>query len=226
MFSILLEYKLLTGIMLFSLLLSIICQIVVGVIFQSMIVETDNMSVTKNKLLKQCKQKYAGYYKLNGSMANTGVFVDRFLQKVCFAKMNLTRLTHLAGQLIMLFILAIGIAICALLASGKTLFQIIPYYLVSILGLYVYFSIAGLMDIPEKKSIVKTNLMDYLENHLAPRLQVEKELVGEQSQYDAEDIQKNHENRTTYLDSENKKRGREQAENIEELENLLEEFFA
>ena len=37
----------------FLITLSIICQIVAGVLYQSMIQETDNMSATNNKLLKQ-----------------------------------------------------------------------------------------------------------------------------------------------------------------------------
>ena len=55
MFAVFLEHKLLSGAFLILLLLSIICQIMIGVIYQKMIKETDNMSSTKNKFLKQCK---------------------------------------------------------------------------------------------------------------------------------------------------------------------------
>ena len=145
-----------------------------------MIVQTDNMSDTKNKTLNQCKQKYAGYYKLNGKMVNTDVFVDRFLQKICFLKIHLSHLSHISGQLMMLSVLVTGISVCFSLAAGNTLFQIIPYYLISILGLYLYFSISGIVDIQEKKRILKTNLTDYLENHFAPRLETEKEKAMEE----------------------------------------------
>ena len=231
MFQIILEHKLLTGLMILFLLLSIICQIIAGVIFQSMIVETDNMSATKNKLLKQCKQKYANYYKLNGKMANTGVFVDKFLQKICFAKIYLVRLAHLAGQLMMLFILVVGVSICYSLAAGNTLFQIIPYYLISILGLYSYFSISGLMDIQEKKNILKTNLMDYLENHFVPRLEVEKELVWEEETLRKKVQSNNHEplcvkKENIALGQRKRAIKQDKPEYMEELESLLEEFFA
>ena len=75
----------------------------------------------------------------------------------------------------MLSILAIGISVCFSLAVGDTLFQIMPYYLISILGLYLSFSVSGVMDLHEKRNILKINLMDYLENHLIPRLEIEKE---------------------------------------------------
>ena len=144
MFTILMEHEILTGLIFFSLLLGIICQIIPGVIYQRMISASDHMAETKNKELKSCKEKYAGHYKLNGKMVNTGVFVDKFLQKVRIARIKLSFLNHISGQMMMLSILITGLSICLSLASGSTLFQIIPYYLVSILGMYLYFSISGM----------------------------------------------------------------------------------
>lgn len=49
--------------------------------------------------------------------------------------------------------------------------MIAPFYLVSFLGLYLYFAAASLIDLPGKTGILRTNLVDYLENHLANRLE-------------------------------------------------------
>lgn len=243
MLTILSEHKLLMILCLSFLLLSIICQIISGVIYQGMIKETDNMSATDNKLLKQCRQKYANYFKLNGKMVNTAVFVDKFLQKICICKVNLSRLTHISGQLMMLSILMIGVSVCLTLAAGGTLFQIIPYYLVSILGLYLYFSVSGMIDIQEKKKVLKINLTDYLENHFAPRLEIEKENALEEGikkrevyakefplefrnrEIEKEDVRETVEQKedTLTMQTSHKTYSRE---NEEELENLLEEFFA
>ena len=106
---------------------------------------------------------------------NTSVYVDKFILRIRIMGISLTRLSHLAGQLMMLSVLATGISICVSLAGGDTLFQIIPYYLVSILGLYLYFSVSGIVDVSGKINLLKTNLVDYLENHLLPRLELENE---------------------------------------------------
>lgn len=237
MFTIFLKHKLLTGLISFFLLSSIICQIVSGVIYQRIISETDNMSSTENKLLKQCKQKYADYYKLNGKMVNTDVFVDKFLQNICIAKIHLVKVSHIAGQFMMLSILVAGIAICLLFAAGNSLFQIIPYYLISILGLYLYFSVSGIVDIQEKRRILKMNLMDYLENYFTPRLETEKENALE------EGIRKREKYAKEFAEEFAKEEARREvpvkipeiskeavavsstAVYQEELEDLLEEFF-
>ncbi len=239
MFTILMEHEILTGLIFFSLLLGIICQIIPGVIYQRMISASDHMAETKNKQLKSCKEKYAGYYKLNGKMVNTGVFVDKFLQKVCIARIKLSFLNHISGQMMMLSILITGLSICLSLASGSTLFQIIPYYLVSILGMYLYFSISGMVNLQEKKEILRINLTDYLENYLAPRLETEKENAMEEGVKKREKYGKE-----LLKELEAKEKAKEEEtknpqsrilgeilqpvmnQHQEELESLLEEFFA
>ncbi len=233
------EHEILTGLIFFSLLLGIICQIIPGVIYQRMISASDHMAETKNKQLKSCKEKYAGHYKLNGKMVNTGVFVDKFLQKVCIARIKLSFLNHISGQMMMLSILITGLSICLSLASGSTLFQIIPYYLVSILGMYLYFSISGMVNLQEKKEILRINLTDYLENYLAPRLETEKENAMEEGVKKREKYGKE-----LLKELEAKEKAKEEEtknpqsrilgeilqpvmnQHQEELESLLEEFFA
>lgn len=239
MFTILMEHEILTGLIFFSLLLGIICQIIPGVIYQRMISASDHMAETKNKQLKSCKEKYAGHYKLNGKMVNTGVFVDKFLQKVCIARIKLSFLNHISGQMMMLSILITGLSICLSLASGSTLFQIIPYYLVSLLGMYLYFSISGMVNLQEKKEILRINLTDYLENYLAPRLETEKENAMEEGVKKREKYGKE-----LLKELEAKEKAKEEEtknpqsrilgeilqpvmnQHQEELESLLEEFFA
>ena len=232
MFTILLDHKLLTGLISFFLLASVLCQVICGMIYHNMISESDNMPDTENKLLKECKQKYASYFKVNGKMVNTDVFVDKFLQNISFAKIHLSGIIHISGQLMMLSIFMTGVSICFSLAAGSTLFQIIPYYLVSILGLYLYFSVSGIVDVQEKRNVLKTNLTDYLDNYFTPRLEMEKENAME------EGVKKREKYAKEFFAKEDKEeRGEVKEENAmavnqvmgqyqDELENLLEEFFA
>ena len=59
--------------------------------------------------------------------------------------------------------------------NGKTVGEILPFYLMSFLGLYLYFSISGLVDLEGKKELLKISLTDFLENHMAPRLAILEE---------------------------------------------------
>ena len=165
------KYKLLLILIIIFFICSIICQIIPGVILSHLLAETENMAATQNRPLKQCRLKYINCCQLNGRVVNTGVFVDRFIRKLSFAGISLNRISHLAGQMMMLSILVIGIGVCRCLSAGGTLFQIIPYYVISILELYLYFTFSGAVDVAGRKEALKIELTDYLENHLMPRLQ-------------------------------------------------------
>ena len=184
----LLENDLFLKLSIFMITLSIICQIVVGVLYQSMIQETDNMSSTENKLLKQCKLKFANCYELNGCVANIPVFVDKFMNRIKIGFLTLPGLSTFAGQMMLLAILMCGIGVYRRIAEGQYVIQLFPYYIVSLLGLYAYFSISSLVDIKGKREVLKTNIIDYLENHMMSRLKVlpkdhiAREIMGAQLQ--------------------------------------------
>ncbi len=164
------QHRMICIVFLLLLLLSIICQMAIGVIFRNMIRETDNMSATSNKRLKQCKLKFVNCYQLNGSVANVPVFVDKFLGKLTFLGISLTGLQHLSGQLTLLSVALAGIGACQEIIRGESIGNVLPYYIASFLGLYVYFSISGMVDIQGKRERLKINLVDYLENHMVNKL--------------------------------------------------------
>jgi len=182
MLSLLQNFHFLTVCMIVFLSLSIIFQTIAGVMIHILLQESENMSTVKSNALKQCRQKYVNYYKLNGKMINTSVYVDKFVKKLKLLGIPLTRYIQLSGQMMFFFILSTGISIFLQLSFGKTLFDMVPYYLISILGLYLYFSVMSLTNMEEKKKLLKINLVDYLDNHLCPRLETELSAMDELKQ--------------------------------------------
>lgn len=151
--------------------LSIICQIVSGVIYHKLIWETENMSTTTNRTLQKLKLKFTSCRQLHESVPNVPVFVDKFIHQIKVGRLPLSFLKHISGQLMLLAVLVAGIGACLGIIHDEDFFQIAPFYLISFLGLYCYFAVSSLVDIPGKIKILHTNLVDYLENHLASRLE-------------------------------------------------------
>ena len=151
--------------------LSILSQILIGVLYQHMIEEAENMQNTTNKLLLQLKQRYINSYALNDGVTNVPVFVDKFINRLQLGKISLNTLKGCSGQCMLLSVSAAGVGICKGLMEGDAFISLFPYYIISFLGLYLYFSVLSIMDIPSRKNMLKTNLVDYLENHMAARLE-------------------------------------------------------
>lgn len=207
------------GIVFTLLVLSILCQIMIGVLYQKLLRETDNMAVTENQLLKQCKLKFSNCYDLNKGEINIPVFVDKFMSQLRFAGISLANMTHLSGQLMLLSVFAAGLGVCVSIINGETPGELLPYYIVSLFGLYVYFSVSSLVDAKSKTQLLRTNLIDYLENHLAKQLS----LIKEQEMQSFINV-KNKPQEGGQAPFEEQKLFREDEQ--EELEKLLREFLA
>ena len=178
MFQIFYEEKLITILMLTLIVCSVCSRIIIGILYQNMIKEADNMSATKNKALKQCKLKFSNCYQLNNRVANIPIFVDKFINRLKLGPFSYLTLYHLSGQMMLLAVGVAGVGICKCIFAGYSIGDILPFYIVSFLGLYLYFAVSAMADIKGRRRILKTNLVDYLENHMAYRL-AEGGLAGE-----------------------------------------------
>lgn len=172
MFTIFKEEKVITAGILLFLCLSVLVRLMLAWMYHTMIRETDNMATTGNRLLKQCKVKFANCYQLNGGVSNIPVFVDKFLNRLSFGHLSFDAWYHLSGQCMLFSVVFAGVGICKGILDGRMLGEILPFYIASFLGLYLYFSLSALVDIKGKQRVLKTNLIDYLENHLSGRIPV------------------------------------------------------
>ena len=200
---------------------SIICQIVMGVIYHRLIWETEHMSTTTDKSLQQLKLKFSGCCKMNDKVSNVSVFVDKYLSNIRFRNVSLSIIKHLSGQLMLLAVLVAGIGACLGIIHNESFFSIAPYYVVSFLGLYCYFAVVSLIDVPGKINILRINLVDYLENHLANRLEqttLDMQLIQPEQ---ADSAEAHHPEQTADKKGASSFSGSE----MEELELLLQEFL-
>lgn len=193
------------------LLFSILCRFITGVTLKKLAGEAENMSATNNRILKQCKVKFQSYYELNGGMMNVGVFVDKFIRSIRLGRWNLRMLNRLSGQLLMLSVFCCGLGACMGIARGDGAGRVLPYYLLALVTLYLYFSVSNLADVDGRQQELKTNIADFLENRMTERIRSVRQ--------DSE-----------YLDAEERRLRKAEAKKRDErtpgeLETLLEEFL-
>jgi hypothetical protein len=188
------------------------------------------MSATKSKALQQLKLKFSGRSQISEGIPNVSVFVDKFLNQLKIGVLPLSFLKHLSGQLVMLAVLVAGIGACLSITDGGNFFDVAPFYAVSFLGLYCYFAVSSLIDVPGKVKILRTNLIDYLENHLANRLEQTKldiQLVTANDPPAADAPPASQSNPSQELSSIEKESSPAFSKSeAEELERLLKEFLA
>ncbi len=175
MFSIFMREKVVTIGMLTCFFVSILLRVFLAALYRKMSHETDNMAITENKLLKQCKLKFSHCYQLNNGVANIPVFVEKFMNRLAIGPFSFRMLYHLSGQLMLLSVIFSGFGVCKSIAGGCMFGEILPFYLCSMLELYIFFAVSSVVDIKGRRKELKVNLIDYLENHLSNRIQVTRD---------------------------------------------------
>ncbi|MDE5746228.1 MAG: hypothetical protein K2I21_01465 [Acetatifactor sp.] len=185
MFSIFEQEKAVSAVMLICMACSILTQVGLGLMYIHLIRETDNMASTRSRQLKQCKLKFANCYQLNNGIANVPIFVDKFISRMSLGPVSPHMLENLSGQLMLLSVVSSGVGACRRIIDGNKIVEILPFYIASMMGLYLFFSISAIVDLKGKRRVLKINLVDYLENHLSGRMDVTREdmemLFGEEN---------------------------------------------
>ena len=175
MLSIFTEHTFITSLIFIFFLASILLQIIIGRFLNDLIRESENMASTDKRILRECKRKFTNCFQTNDGVLNVSVFVDKFLNKIDLGKLPLLKLRHLSGQLMLLSVFIAGIGACRGIIKGETLGEVLPFYIISLFGLYIYFSIGGAIDITGKRRVLKINIVDYLENNLVNKLSILEE---------------------------------------------------
>ncbi len=151
---------------------SVLCQVLITVHMMKILKESETLEENMPKLLREWIEEYI---KEKNQITNLSAFLDKKIEQISLGKYKITHLKHLSGQLILGMIFLAGMGACKGIIDGKTLGQILPFYIISILGVYLHFSLSGIMDIDGKKKIIHTNLTNFLENGQAKAYQETRE---------------------------------------------------
>jgi hypothetical protein len=151
--------------------IGILCQIAIGIIYQRLIHEADTLSGIDSKLLKRCKERFVNCYKLNGGVANISVFVDKYINRIRVMGMSINFMKHLSGQIMLAGVFMAGFGVCKGIVEGRKFTDLLPFYIICLFAIYIYLSVVSMVDMATRRNALKVNLMDYLENTVAKRLE-------------------------------------------------------
>ena len=179
MFNIFIRHPYLSSGIVVAVFISVVLQMLIGNVLGRMVYEAENMSSTENKQLKQCKLKFMNCYKMNEGMSNVTVFVERFLEKIVIGKVKVAYIHRISSQLMLFAVLLSGIGAARGIVLNETVGQVLPFYVLAFLGLYIYYVATSFAGMEEKKLSLKFSLVDYLENHMVGRLKQTEEVLNQ-----------------------------------------------
>lgn len=150
-------------------LLGIVTRLATKNLYKRLLKESANMPLTKNKRLKELKQKAEDTYRMNQGLRDSGAWLDHQLNDIRFAGMSLGGWGNLSVQLTWL---------CLLLGGAGAFFsywyRLDTYYIVLYGGGAVLMAMLTMLFdngvMSGRREQLMASLQDYMENVLCPRL--------------------------------------------------------
>lgn len=184
-----------TGIIGF-LLISVFCQFFIIYYMLQMVKASEKLEEEKTKVLRDWIEEYI---REKQNIMNVTVFINKKLQQLSIGRVKISGIKHFSGQMLLLAIFLAGLGACKGIIEGKTLGEVLPFYIISLFGMYLHFSLSGVMDLEGKKKLIQTNLTDFLENgkmylYLTMKedkereIEEEKKVFGEQEEQELREV--------------------------------------
>lgn len=150
--------------------LGIIGRLVAKSLYKRLMKETDNMTLTKNRYLRELKQKTENTYRLNQGIHNSRVYLEKQLSAYRFMGMTLSGWGCFGGQMTILCFLLGGAA-----SFGAYWYRCDSYYIVLYGSVGILAGLGTMVvdywaNLAERRQQLLNALQDYMENSLFNRL--------------------------------------------------------
>jgi len=153
--------------------LGLLVRFILDLVYIYLVRETDNLGLTKNKMLKHMKMRFETCYRLNIGVKNVDTFVDKNLTKHRFCGILLSTWENFSGQVLLLSFLIIPISAIFGVVFDVEREKILYTGAVGILAGAALILADKMTNLSVKKQRIRINLLDYLENFCKVRLEHE-----------------------------------------------------
>ncbi|MDO5415819.1 MAG: hypothetical protein Q4F29_01345 [Lachnospiraceae bacterium] len=151
-------------------LIGMMSKLTAGRLYKRLIRETGNMMLTKNKWLRELRQRAEDTYRLNQGVANTGVFVEKQIYEARMGLFTPGGWSAFSNQMTALcFLLGGGLAFLSYWYRCDSYYMILYGSMGFLAGLFNIMVDYG-TGLEDKRHRLSTCIQDYLENSLWKRL--------------------------------------------------------
>lgn len=153
--------------------LGIVVKLIIHIIYKNLIIASDNMANSNNKLMKLVKMKFEACYKLKIGVNNVDIFVDKYIYKYKFCGILLYTWENISGQVLILCLLtgAVGAGLGVFYEFGET--EILSTFFIGLFTSALLIVFESFLNLPAKRNVIRINMKDYLENMFKVRLEQE-----------------------------------------------------
>jgi hypothetical protein len=158
----------------------VLSNLLAGFLYRRLIKDSRNMASPKRKFIREVKSQFENNFKMNESVNNISVFVEKWMGKYKFLGINLRKMRRVSSY---------AMAACFLIGSiigtylsyldGFSFAAGAVYYGAGIASVIILATVRGITDLKYKEEVVVLHMKDFFENSLVNRLNRENQMVKE-----------------------------------------------
>ncbi len=149
----------------FMVILSIICRIVVSVLYKVLVFEAERMDETKNPLLCSIRSQFAGMPLRRHGKCNVRISVEKLLKEMKIGHLPMRFLPAISLYCMLLALLCFGFGAYRRIREGMFMLEAFPFYIVAFGAVYLYLFVATLTDIGASRELLKELVTEYFEGY-------------------------------------------------------------
>lgn len=166
------EHFLLYGILAVG-LIGLISRLILVFSCRKLLKEAENMGNSSHETLVLMKNKYENCIRVNREIRNTEVFVEKYLYKYQAGGTSLRRMGNITYEMILCAIILGCAGGVGAFFENMEIFYIVLYPAAAVLMVMLLLFCEAFLETEGKLEQIKITIVDYLENTMTPRLQVQ-----------------------------------------------------
>lgn len=160
-------------------LFSILSRLILGILYDVLLKETDNVGISKLKFSKKFKAKVENGIQVEHSVNNPAVYVEKYIRKQRFVGISLRGLKQVSFCFLMLAVILNIFTSAAAIIKGMQMELIVWSILINIIVLCLFGFAETIIDSSYKYEGIKINMQNYLENDYVNHRNAQKEAKEE-----------------------------------------------
>lgn len=174
-------------------LLAILSRLILGIIYDVLLKETENINMSKAKFSRNYRAKVESGMQVEHFVNNAAVYVEKYIRKQKYLGISLRGFKQMSARFLFLSIILNVFTSAVALIKEMKMELVIWSILINIIAVLLFFFAESIIDSGYKYEGIKINMQNYIENdyinHCNAQKDAEKELETKENLQNVKDME-------------------------------------
>lgn len=160
-------------------LFAILSRLILGIIYDVLLKETENIGISKAKFSRNYKEKVESVVQVEHFVNNAAIYVEKYIRKQRCLGISLRGFKQMSIRCLLLSVILNAFTSAVAIIKEMQMELILWSILINIIAVLLFFFAESIIDSDYKYAGIKINMQNYIENDYVNHLNVQKDAEEE-----------------------------------------------